>query len=78
MARLERGAAVSALARVVETGRLGRFPCLPVRALDRPRDDVLEAAEDRPAIPFVLAEAEPVVGLDVRAAPRAAEMLRSR
>ena len=50
--------------------RLGQQAAgLPVRALHRPRDHVLEAAERRDAPAGRLRGAKPVVGLDVRAAP---------
>ena len=44
-----------------EVGRSSSWPGLPVRALDRPRHDVLEAAEDSAAVARRLASAEAVV-----------------
>ena len=44
----------------------------PAGAADRPRDDVLEPAERRPALPGLLAEAVAVLRLEVAAAPAAA------
>src|SRR5438128_2906831 len=43
---LERGAAQGAFRDAISARRLERRPRLPVRALDGPRDDVLQAAED--------------------------------
>ena len=41
-------------------GRLGRNARLPVRALDRPGNDVLQPAEDRPPLAFPLGQSEAV------------------
>ena len=82
VARAELGAALRARASFVEPSRLERrlqpTAGLPVRALDRPRNQVLEAAEDRPAIAFAIAEPKAVAPLDLVPAPRAAELCRSR
>lgn len=53
----------------VDVRRLGELARFPVRALDRPGDDVLEAAESGPALADRLEGAEPVVGLDRVPAP---------
>ena len=74
----ERRPTLGAPAPVVEPARLDRLARLPVRAANRPGHDVLETAEDGAAIAVVLAEPEPVVRLDVGAAPRAAALFRSR
>ena len=50
---------------------LVELPGLPVRALDGPGNDVLEAAERRPPVPRGLIEAEAVVVLDSDSAPGA-------
>lgn len=64
--------ALSALSQAfVDRPRLLDRPRLPVRALNRPRDHVLEAAEGRAPLPRRLVEAEPVVGLHLRPAPGA-------
>jgi len=44
---------------------------IPVRVLQRPRDQVLESAEDRPALPCRLIGAKAVALLDLRSAPGA-------
>jgi hypothetical protein len=51
--------------------RLIELPRLPVRSADRPRDDVLQAAEDRTPFSGGLIEAKAIVFLDARPAPRA-------
>jgi 3-isopropylmalate dehydrogenase len=51
---------------------------LPVRALDRPGNDVLEAAEDGAPLAGVLDQPEPVPGLDRVAAPGAALPFRAQ
>ena len=56
---------------VVGVAGLEDRPRLPVRALDHPRHDVLEAAERGPALARGLRRAEAVVRLDVVAAPAA-------
>ena len=43
---------------------LGECAGVPVRALDRPRHDVLEAAEDGASLAGRLVGAETVIGLD--------------
>ena len=55
----------------VGPGRLQRLPRLPVRALHRPRNDVLQPAEHRPAVTGMLGQPEAVRGLDGVSAPRA-------
>ena len=82
----ELGPAMDAFAPVVEPARLERLhqrgAGFPVGALDRPRNHVLEAAEDRTAIALVPGispgEPEAVPPRDLLAAPRTAEMFRSR
>ena len=62
------GVAVRAALRLARrrSGRLGvRLARLPVRVVDRPRDDVLEAAEDGAPLAGGLVGAEAVVGLHV-------------
>ena len=51
---------------------------LPVRALDHPRDDVLEAAEGGHALALGLGGAEALVAADVDAAPAALRAARHR
>jgi hypothetical protein len=71
-------AAVGALGRAFRTDGGVGLARLEVRALDSPRDYVLEAAEDgAPAAP-VLDEPVAVPGPDLVSAPRAARMLASR
>ena len=60
--------------RILERRRLLELPSLPMRPLDRPRDDVLEAAEGRPAVAGGLIEPESVVLLDGRPTPRASQV----
>ena len=61
----ELGIAVRAARRArVDAGGLGKLAGLPVGALDRPRDDVLEPAEDGAPLAGRLVGAEAVVGLD--------------
>src|SRR5262249_10579527 len=68
----ELGAAVRARERsLVDPRPLGELARLPVRPLDRPRNDVLEAAEDGPPRPGGLVGAESVVGAALGPAPRA-------
>jgi hypothetical protein len=55
----------------VGLGRLVERSRLPVSALDRPRDEVLEATEDGAPLAGGLVGAEPVVGLDIDPAPAA-------
>jgi hypothetical protein len=57
---------------LVDPRGLDHLPHLPMRTLDRPRDHVLEAAEDRSALPGGLIETEPIVLLDIGPAPGAA------
>jgi hypothetical protein len=67
----ERGSALRA--DLVLAGRsewLGRLARFPVRALDRPGDDVLEPAEDGTAVAGMLGQAITIVGLDGVPAPR--------
>src|SRR3954470_15739479 len=78
IARLELGAALRALPSQVDPAGLGRLAGLPVGALHCPWDHVLQAAEDGAAVALVLAQPIAVVRLDVGAAPRAAEVSRSR
>ena len=54
---------------LVDPGRLGELAGVPVRSLDRPRDDVLEATEGGAARAGGLVDAEAVVELDRRPAP---------
>jgi hypothetical protein len=69
---VERAAAVSAgLVLGRQTDGLEWLARLPVRALYRPRDYVLEAAEDSSAVARVLGEPVAVVGLDGVPAPGA-------
>ena len=69
----ELGVAVRAPKRAgVDVGWLGELAGLPVRALDRPGDDVLEAAEDCPPSAGGLVGTKAVAGLDPGAAPGAA------
>src|SRR6266511_492710 len=66
----ELGAAVRAGERSpLDRGGLVELSRLPVRALDRPGDHVLEPAEDRPAIAGGLEEPEAIVGFDDGSAP---------
>jgi hypothetical protein len=58
--------------RFLDVAWLRKRPRFPVRTLDRPRHDVLEPAEDGVPLTGLLLEPEPVVGLDLVAAPRAA------
>ena len=67
----EWGAALSALVGGVRAGRLDGLARLPVCALHRPGDDVLEAAEDRSTVPGVLAQPEAVGPIDAGPTPRA-------
>src|SRR3954447_14342169 len=53
-------------------------PRLPVRALDRPRDDVLEAAERGHALALGLRGAEALVAAHIDAAPAAPRAARHR
>src|SRR4051794_38941529 len=55
----------------VQGGRLGHLACIPVSTLNRPGDDVLQAAEDRAALACGLVGAEAVVRLDLGPAPGA-------
>ena len=52
-------------------GRLGHAASPPARALDRPRNDVLEPAKDGAAPAGRLIGAKAIVGVDVVPAPRA-------
>src|SRR4051812_714083 len=52
--------------------RLGHIARVPVSALDRPRHEVLQAAEHRAALARPLEQTEPVVALDASPAPGAA------
>src|SRR3954462_8005122 len=75
----ERGSAMRAgLERRLERRRLVGRPWLPVAAVEGPRDDVLEPAEDRAALARRLGHPEPVLAVDVRAAPGAAFPLSHR
>src|ERR671915_80600 len=66
----EDGAALCAgLERVCDSPRLDDLARLPVSALDRPRDYVLEPAEGRLARPGELLDAPAVVPLDLTPAP---------
>src|SRR3954447_25682931 len=56
---------------LVQRRRLGHLPGLPMRSLDRPRDQVLEPAEDGAPLPGGFVGAEAVIGLDLRPAPGA-------
>ena len=62
---------------LVELGRLGQRPGLPVGALDRPGHDVLEPAEGGAPLAGRLVGAKSVARLDLRAAPRARRILRA-
>ena len=69
----ERGVAVRASEWPgVDVGWLGDRPGIPVRALDRPGDDMLEAAERRPPLTCRLVDAEAVVRVERVPAPAAA------
>ena len=70
----ERAAALRASPEAV-VGLAGReHPArLPVRPLDRPRHDVLEPAERRPALALGLGRSEPLVAADLHAAPAAVQ-----
>src|SRR3954469_6142782 len=64
-------AAVRAGPRSLGRRRLVKLARLPVRALDRPRDYVLEAAERGAAVTRRFVEPESIVRLNARTAPRA-------
>jgi isocitrate dehydrogenase (NAD+) len=57
--------------RLIERRWLGHLTRIPVRALDRPGDDVLEAAEDGSLLPGRLVRVESVAGLHVGSTPGA-------
>ena len=68
----QNGAAVRAGLEIVgETAGLLELPRLPAGSLDGPGDDVLEAAERRPARARDLLGAPTVAGLDAAATPGA-------
>ena len=58
--------------------RLDRLACLPVRALNRPGNDVLQAAEDRSTIAGMLREPVAVIGFDGIPAPGAFQVVHLR
>jgi hypothetical protein len=66
----------AALEPVRHVRRLLRRSGIPVRALNRPRDEVFEATEDGAALARLLHESKAVVALDTRTAPGAALCLR--
>jgi hypothetical protein len=68
----ELGAALrAAQGSLVESGGVPWRACFPVRALDRPGNDVLEAAERGAALAGRLIDAEALVQLDPGPAPGA-------
>ena len=71
------GAAVcTGLVAASDSGRLLDLARLPMRALNRPWNDVLQAAERRPALARQLLNAPAVLAFDCVPAPGAASRIR--
>jgi hypothetical protein len=68
----QRGATLGARGVLAHRRGLAQRPRLPVRTLDHPGDDVLEAAKARAPLPGRLVEPKAVIVLDVDTAPRTA------